>query len=102
VERKKQIYDEVEKTLRAMDHLPRLEANPFLYTRIQARLASEAATQSNLAFIRTKFKPAILALLVLLNVLTAVHFFKADDPKHDADQLISALSSDYSTTQVEF
>ena len=41
VEREKQIQEEVDKTLQALDNLPKLEANPFLFTRIQARLASQ-------------------------------------------------------------
>jgi hypothetical protein len=91
------ILEEVERTLQALDNLPRLEPNPYLFTRIQARLASRS-DNSKFGFLRTpKIKPIALAVVVLLNIATVLYALGADDELTSRDQLIYALSQDYSS-----
>lgn len=41
---KKNIESEVQKTLEVLDQMKRVEGNPYLYTRLKARLESETET----------------------------------------------------------
>jgi hypothetical protein len=102
VDREKQIYAEVEKTLQALDHVPKLEANPFLYTRIKAVLDSDGAAQKRSVLNRAGIKGIAFSLLVVFNLITAIYFFTENQKVTARDELIYALSNDYVTAQNGF
>ena len=61
---KEKIQQEIEQTLQCLDGVKRAEANPFLFTRIQARMAKKDSTWERVfSFIS---KPAIAMAIVLL------------------------------------
>ena len=61
---KEKIQQEIEQTLQCLDGVKRAEANPFLFTRIQARMAKkDSAWERTFSFIS---KPAIAMAIVLL------------------------------------
>ena len=61
---KEKIQQELEQTLKCLDGVKRAEANPFLFTRIQARMAKkDNAWERTFSFIS---KPAIAMAIVLL------------------------------------
>ena len=61
---KEKIQQEIEQTLQCLDGAKRAEANPFLFTRIQARMAKkDSAWERTFSFIS---KPAIAMAIVLL------------------------------------
>ena len=61
---KEKIQQEIEQTLQCLDGVKRAEANPFLFTRIKARMAKkENAWERTFSFIS---KPAIAMAIVLL------------------------------------
>jgi hypothetical protein len=102
VNREKRIHDEVNKTLQALDDLPRLEANPYLYTRIKAALVESAPSRSGVLRKTINVRSLAFSLLVVLNLITAVYFFSM--PRRDAlkEELIYNLSDDYKFEQIVF
>lgn len=98
MDRIEQIQNEVEKTLRALDDMPALEPNPYLLTRIRARLAAESARGDRQWSGRAVLRPVALALIVLLNIVTALHVAVGDRDSAQ-DQLIYSLSREYAPTQ---
>ena len=61
---KEKIQQEIEQTLQCLDGAKRAEANPFLFTRIQARMAKkDSAWERIFSFIS---RPAIAMAIVLL------------------------------------
>ncbi|MCX6138092.1 MAG: hypothetical protein NTV54_11420 [Ignavibacteriales bacterium] len=96
------ILEEVEKTLCALDDLPTIEANPFLFTRIQARLASEDVSRKTSLAGFIELKPIALAVIIVLNIITAVYFFNSRSSEYSKDQLIHSLSAEYNSTQNDF
>jgi hypothetical protein len=71
MKREQKIMQEIEKTLDLFERPERLKPNPFLYSRVQAQLDSLKVRKTWLALL----KPVFLALLLTLNILTAVYFF---------------------------
>jgi len=61
---KENIQQEIEQTLQCLDGVKRAEANPFLFTRIQARMAKkDSVWERTFSFIS---KPIIAMAIVLL------------------------------------
>ena len=61
---KEKIQQEIEQTLQCLDGVKRAEANPFLFTRIKARMAKkDSLWERTFSFIS---KPAIAMAIVLL------------------------------------
>ena len=61
---KEKIQQEIERTLQSLDGVKRAEANPFLFTRIKARMAKkDSPWERTFSFIS---KPAIAMAIVLL------------------------------------
>jgi len=61
---KEKIQQEIEQTLQSFEGVKRAEANPFLFTRIQARMAKkDSVWERTFSFIS---KPAIAMAIVLL------------------------------------
>ncbi len=102
MEREKRVLEEVDKTLRVFDELPTLDANPFLFTRLQARLAAENIPEGLNWSSYPKLKPVGLVLIVILNIVTALHFFGGQGQDSSRERLVHSLSRDYESTQSDF
>lgn len=96
--KEKRISDEVEKTLNAVNELPRLEGNPFLYTRIKTVIEKyPSPVKKKSIFV---FKPVIIGLIIIINVITTIYFLQADIGSYPPDEsLIESLNNDYKINQ---
>jgi hypothetical protein len=92
------ILDQVEKTMQAFDHMPKLESDPYFFTRLQATRASKEAPGIIFILKNINLKPLALSFIIILNILTALYVF-AEKDKSLKDQLVSSLSQDYNSTQ---
>ena len=63
---KKDIESRIEETLNSLEGIRRAEANPFLYTRIQARLDRSRGVFEKIALIAGKPVFAVLLLLIVV------------------------------------
>jgi len=68
------IEEEVEKTMQSLDNRPRLNANPWLFDRIESKLRSNEKPSKDWTFSQL-LQPAMLCCLLLLNIYMAYTVF---------------------------
>lgn len=76
------IEEEVEKTMSLLDNAEILEPNPYLYTRINARLkesGSEKVLSNKENALVIKLLPAILIVLVVFNFFSIIDFTSSNN-----------------------
>jgi membrane-bound ClpP family serine protease len=84
----KPIQEEVEKTLESLDGIQRAAANPFLFTRLKARLEKEEKSfwSTALTFI-SRPSVAVPAIVLTILVNTAIFFeFKSEKVQTPQDE----------------
>lgn len=96
----KQILDEVEKTLGSMDNMPVLNENSFFYTRLKTAIENESFRRDETESKSILSKPALLILIVIINIITAVYYFGISGSSNNTDEiLINLLKQEYSASQ---
>jgi hypothetical protein len=90
---KENIQNEVEKTLLSLDGIKRAEANPFLFTRIKARMQKERGWENVISFIS---KPAVAfaALIIIMAINGWTLFSPADNNTITDDESIAVADFD--------
>ena len=74
---KEEIQYEIDKTLQCLDGIKRAEANPFLYTRIKARMQKDSGWEKVISFIT---RPAVVfTTLIILIAINGLTFFNTAD-----------------------
>ena len=96
MEQKTSISVEVKKTLQAFDNDVILEANPFLFKRIQAKRQS---SRNHGFALKINLKSIALALLVIMNLATAVYYYEWNTKKNLHERLVSNLKEDLKIEQ---
>ncbi len=105
---REKINKKVDETLAIMDQMETLKANPYFYARIQARLHRQERERAGgfLAFMMQAFKlrPAYLALLMLVNIISASVFLMVPTPTKPVDLAeykthAAQMVKDYSLSQ---
>lgn len=96
---KDRILDEVEKTLHTFDHDPTLEPNPFLFTRIQAEKERRVLTRGAGFARRINLKYVVMAVIVLMNLITAAHYLEWNSRYNLHERLVSELKEDFQMAQ---
>jgi hypothetical protein len=88
------IEEQVEKTINSLDGIERAKSNPFMYTRIQARLQDTDNSQWGAAA-RILNRPVFaLATLVFVILINALFFLQSNEPAQvntmqDEDQMFA-------------
>ncbi len=90
------IRDEVEKTLQAFDHETPLKPNPFLFTRIQAGRAMRTPGHAKAAFWHVRLRHVVIVGVVLINLITVLHFADWNTETRNHRALISELETEFS------
>ena len=90
----KNLQEEIERTMQSIDGLEKLKPNPFMFQRVQARIEEEA--NEKLPILRVNYL-VMLLIIVLLNVLTLVYFYKdASSAKNSVkSKNIQSISKEY-------
>jgi hypothetical protein len=92
------IQEEVQKTLDCLDRMPRLDGNPFLYTRIALQLSAmmrqpSARTSHRVA---TILKPVLLGLLIVFNIITLARTLtSASADTASRSDLVDSITHEY-------
>lgn len=97
------VQNEVRKTMDFLDKMPKLEGNPFMFTRIQSRLADETSGRSLQEGSRawTIVRSALLVLLVVSNLVTIIQTLKDSTPQAMNRQEALSTLIDSSTSPSE-
>ena len=93
------ILDEVEKTLRSFDDDPLLDENPFLLARIRAERERRLRQRREGVIPRINLKYAVVALVVVVNLVTVVHYFEWNSQHTLHEKLVSELKEDFHSDQ---
>lgn len=79
MDKQKRVQEEVEKTMSLLDRMENLEAGPYFYTRVEARLRSKEREEKTILpgfFAARVLKPAFLVLLLMINLISVFFFLK--------------------------
>jgi hypothetical protein len=108
--REKEIEQEVMKTLRCLDNIEEIEAGPFFYGCLQAKLENlnkPCENRLRQIFSRRLLRPAYIILLILINLVSAFvilqHAGNSTDTRTDnRKQNILAVAEEYSLSKVDY
>ncbi|NJO24923.1 MAG: hypothetical protein HC867_02710 [Bacteroidia bacterium] len=91
------IQEEIEKTLQSLDNVKRAQANPFLFTRIKAKMEEAQNGWSRLAgFIsRPAFAIGIVCFVLLINAWILYSGSGSDAASGQVQQVFSENSDEY-------
>ena len=104
---KEQIEQEVMKTLQCFEQRESIECNPFFSTRVLARIRSLEEEQ-RMRSLRKVFslgylRPALLALIVVLNITSAIIVFRGTQTQTNVrEQYLTAFADEYALNQQEY
>ena len=90
--KKDRIDREVARTLDLLDHTERIEAGPWLLGRVRQRIRTAQTSTGGPGFSVELLRPALLALVVLLNLTTVLMTFyheRSSERRASVETLIS-------------
>lgn len=99
--RKEKIELEVQKTLDSFSQADRLTPGPWFASKIQSRLDATDPAPSRLgeSLVFRLLRPALLTLIVLLNLVTAVAAFRRSEQNSETrEAYVSVFASEYAYT----
>jgi hypothetical protein len=100
--KKKQILDEVEKTLQSFDNDIILEANPFLLTRIKTERENSLNKRKKGFGLRISLSQVLMILILLINIITLVYNYNRDTKQNLEKSLVLELKEDFQIDQTEY
>jgi hypothetical protein len=98
---KKQLQEEVEKTLQSFDNDIVLEENPFLATRIQGERGRLRQKPSKSLRLRIGLNQALMLGILLINVITVVHYLDWKRNQNLHEKLVLTLKEEFQVVQVQ-
>lgn len=101
MKQKHEIEQQVEETLRSLDQVERAQANPFLYTRVHAKLSMPHKTiwESITSYIsKPVIAMAMLCMVIFTNAAVVYWQSAPDDTMASTDQPQLALTEEYHIT----
>jgi hypothetical protein len=100
------VRDKVEETLASLDRMERLDAGPAFFSKLQARLGAKTEKPVRPGWFRLPkvfapaLRPALLAILVLVNILTVVFVAKTGTQQKEVEKAsVMTVAADYSLSQ---
>ena len=91
---------EANKTIASLDELPDIDAGPYFFAQVQQRLGHSGSTERLplwSVFSGLRFAPALLALVVLLNLATAIITLRDDgQTTSEREEYVELLAERYS------
>jgi hypothetical protein len=92
-----EINEEVEKTLRVLEGIEVASPKPFFYTRLKARMESQQQyiPQQVRWVLKPTFVFGTLAIVLLLNVVSAVNYSKKTTQVSSNSQTLEGFAKEY-------
>jgi hypothetical protein len=82
----KNINTEIEKTLQSWDNIKRLEANPFVYTRIEQKIKNLDAPPEKHSWVWV-WQPLLVAVIIAMNFFTIATAFNSNEKQSVYDSI---------------
>jgi len=102
------IEEKIRRTLAAHDDLPKLQASPLFRVHLMQKIDAERSRNTGAAAIRGaegfNVKLAFAAMLLVINITSALLFFTSSDPLKlaDATDAVEQLTDDYSGPELAY
>lgn len=99
MDKNQKILDEVKKTISLLDNVKNIEPNPFLFTRVKAKIDSKyyEVERSTDSVVLRFAKRSIFALLILFNIYTIVSYLSSDESTAQSrEQYLKNIKNEYS------
>jgi hypothetical protein len=98
------VREHVDEILTSMDHMERLDAGPAFFSKLRARLNTEAIAPSRRPRLFPvwvpKLRPVFLALLILVNLVTVIFAIRAGASGEKSKKTsLGIVAEDYSLDQ---
>jgi cytochrome c-type biogenesis protein CcmH/NrfG len=104
--KRKNIEEQVEKTLECFKQVQSIEPNPFFYTRLEAEIESRQRQQNqseNRLITLNVIWPVFLALIIAINIISAVILFQNGEYQlEDRKEYLAAFAEEYSFNQSDY
>jgi len=104
--KKNKIIEEIDKTLDSVSSFERYEGNPFLFTRIEAKINNIKEDSVNFSPAKKyilSLQPIILLLIISLNIWTAATFFSdRSDAATERDFELNNIIEEYSLSSSNY
>lgn len=71
---KKNLQKEIEDTLSSIDSIKRVDANPYLFSKIKERLETKHETKMTVGFLSPQWIFGLLGLLFIVNVYSVINY----------------------------
>ncbi|MBU0473795.1 MAG: hypothetical protein KKF62_06485 [Bacteroidetes bacterium] len=94
--KKENIENEIQKTIKQFELKEQLQPNPYFYTRVKSRL--EERRNKPKRFYSSILQPALLTALVALNLSTAIWYFNSNAQyieTNSKSKLVDIFSEDF-------
>ena len=98
MDKKHKIREEVEKTISLLDKVEEIDINPFLFSRIKVQLDSRAVASEKKSFdwIFKVLRPAIVAVLLLVNIYSVIAFYQSSYSNQETrQQYLDSIANEY-------
>ncbi len=100
--KKTTLNQEIQQTLKALDNTEQVEGNPFLYTRISAKLENPATYRNYSRSLPNRIGKLLgIALLVFANLFTLKHHSAIEDSPIVGNNLSESIDADYNFAVVD-
>lgn len=94
MDHKDRVQKEIDKTLEQFEHAERLKPNPYLATRIEARIKEEERGKS-VGFLWAMFRSAFLLVIIIANIFTVFAFFDYNAHSSEKRENISIFAQEF-------
>lgn len=94
MDRKERIQQEIDKTLEQFDNAERIKPNPFLLTRIEARIREEKR-ERKFSVARTVLRPALLLIILAANIFTISEFLHYRTESTGSNDTMSVFAKEF-------
>lgn len=95
---KRNIEEEIQKTMASLDQHKRLEGNPFLYTRIKQRMSDGGVSKKAGSFLPSLIQPVLFVGLLLINVYTIYPLLTNTSSD---EEYLQAIAEEYNLEVIE-
>ena len=103
---KKEVDQEVHKTLNALDGIDKARTDDFFYSRVSARLENRRATQSQLETSLSygfMFSAAAVFIILILNLISITQYEPAADTSPlDREEVVQQLALEYQMVDLNY
>jgi len=104
-DKKDRIAREIDRTLGCLEEIDTIDPSPFFYSRLAARLESNASIENTLSarfFSMSALKPALIGCFIIINICTAALLSPGTSTKTiNREETLTTLAEEFELIQTD-